>query len=60
MYWNSTKIGTVNRTGVGLIAPSWQVTTFTVTARGNDRISFRESDADSVGSLIDDVKLIAL
>jgi hypothetical protein len=29
------------------------------TGTGNDRISFRENDTDTVGALIDDVRLVA-
>ena len=58
MYWNNTKLVTLNRSGNGLSAPSWQTATFTVTGTGNDRISFRESDNDNLGTLLDDVRLI--
>jgi Galactose oxidase-like, Early set domain len=58
VFWNNTKLGTVQRNGAGLSALSWQPTTYTVTATGNDRISFREHDRDAVGGLIDDVRLI--
>ena len=57
VFWNGNKLGTFNRSGVGLATPSWQVTTYTVVATGNDRISFREHDRDATGALIDDVKL---
>lgn len=60
VYWNGNRVGTITRNGTGLNAPSWQVSSFTVTARGNDRISLRENDSDSVGALIDDVRLVAL
>jgi hypothetical protein len=60
VFWNGSKIGTIGRSGDGLATPSWQVTTYTVTATGNDRISFRERDRDATGALIDDVKLTAL
>jgi hypothetical protein len=59
VFWNGTRLGTVARSGSGLTTTSWQVTTFTVTGTGSDRISFRENDADSVGALIDDVRLLA-
>ena len=61
MYWNNTKLVTLNRSGTGLSAPAWQSATFTVTGTGNDRISFRENDTDVVpkGALIDDVRLLA-
>jgi len=58
VYWNNTKLVTLNRSGNGLSAPSWQTATFTVTGTGNDRISFRESDNDNLGTLLDDVRLI--
>ncbi len=60
VFWNGSKIGTVTRSGVGLTTPSWDTTTYTVVAIGNDRISFRENDRDTAGALIDDVKLTAL
>ncbi|MGH8241191.1 MAG: hypothetical protein ACREXP_29815, partial [Steroidobacteraceae bacterium] len=60
VFWNGTNLGTVARNGKGLTSTSWQVTTFTVTGTGSDRISFRENDADSVGALIDDVRLVVL
>ena len=60
LFWNGSKLGTVGRSGVGLTTPSWQATTYTVIATGNDRISFRENDRDTTGALIDDVKLTAL
>ena len=60
MYWNNTKLVTVNRSGSGLSAPSWQMATFTVTGTGNDRISFRESDSNNYGALVDDVQLVAI
>ena len=59
VFWNGTKLGTVDRSGIGLTVPSWQTTTFTVTGTGNDRISFRENDSNDLGALIDDVQLIA-
>lgn len=59
VYWNGTNLGTVARNGKGLTTTSWQLTTFTVTGTGSDRISFRENDSDSVGALIDDVRLVA-
>ena len=38
VYWNNTKLATVNRSGTGLSVPSWQTATFTVTGTGgNDR-----------------------
>ena len=60
VFWNGTNLGTIARNGKGLTTTSWQLTTFTVTGTGNDRISFRENDNDNVGSLIDDVRLIAV
>jgi hypothetical protein len=60
VYWNGTNLGTITRNGKGLTTTSWQLTTFAVTGTGNDRISFRENDNDDVGSLIDDVRLIAV
>ena len=59
VYWNNTKLVTLNRSGNGLSAPSWQTATFTVTGTSNDRISFRESDNDNLGALLDDVRLVA-
>ena len=59
VYWNGTNLGTVARNGKGLTTTSWQLTTFTVTGTGNDRLSFRENDSDNVGALIDDVRLVA-
>ena len=59
VYWNNTKLVTVNRSGTGLSVPSWQTATFTVTGTGNDRISFRESDNNNLGALLDDVRLVA-
>jgi len=58
VYWGSARLGTVSRSGVGLAQTSWQTTTFTVTGSGQDKIQFRENDRDSVGGLIDDVRLI--
>lgn len=58
VFWNGSKVGSVSRSGTGLSAPSWQTTSFTVTATGNDRISFRENDRDNVGGLLDDVRLV--
>lgn len=59
VFWNGSKVGSVARSGIGLAAPSWQTTTYTVIGTGNDRVSFRENDRDSAGALIDDVQLIA-
>jgi hypothetical protein len=59
VFWNGTKVGSVSRSGTGLSVPSWQPTSFTVTAAGNDRLSFRENDRDNVGGLLDDVQLVA-
>jgi len=60
VYWNNTKLVTVNRSGSGLTAPSWQKATFTVTGTGgNDVISFRETDNNNLGALLDDVQLVA-
>ena len=59
VYWNSTKLVTLNRSGTGLTVPSWQTATFTVTGTGNDRISFRESDNNNLGALLDNVRLVA-
>jgi hypothetical protein len=58
VFWNATKLGTVNRSGSGLSVPAWQAATFTVTGTGNDRISFRESDSNNLGALLDDVQLV--
>jgi hypothetical protein len=60
VYWNNSKLATVNRSGTGLTVPSWQAATFTVTGTGNDRISFRENDSNNLGALLDDVRLIAI
>jgi hypothetical protein len=60
VFFNGTKLGTVSRNGVGLAAPSWQVTTYTVTGTGRDVISYRENDRDNVGGLLDNVRLVAL
>ena len=49
VFWNNTKLVTVNRSGSGLSAPSWQTATFTVTGTGNDRISFRETTTTTSG-----------
>ena len=59
VFWNGTNLGTISRNGKGVTTTSWQLTTFTVTGTGIDRISFRENDNDSDGSFIDDVRLIA-
>jgi hypothetical protein len=59
VYWNGTNLGTISRNGKGLTSTSWQLTTFSVTGTGNDRISFRENDTDNIGSLLDDVRLVA-
>ena len=59
VYWNGTKLATVNRTGTGLAAPAWQTATFTVTGTGSDRISFRENDSNNQGALLDNVQLRA-
>jgi hypothetical protein len=58
VFWNNTKLGTIQRNGAGLSTPLWQPTTYTVTATGNDRISFRENDRDAIGGLVDDVRLV--
>ena len=60
VYWNNTKLVTVNRSGSGLSVPSWQTATFTVTGTGgNDVISFRENDNNNLGALLDNVQLVA-
>jgi hypothetical protein len=59
VFWNGSKVGHVARSGVGLTSASWQTTTFTVTATGNDQLSFRDNDRDANGSFIDDVRLLA-
>ena len=51
-------LGTISRNGKGVTGTAWQTTTFSVTGTGTDRISFREADTDSVGALIDDVRLV--
>jgi hypothetical protein len=51
-------LGTVARNGKGLATTSWQRSTFTVIGTGNDRITFRENDADDVGAFIDDVQVL--
>ena len=60
VYWNNSKLVTVNRSGSGLGVPSWQTATFTVTGTGgNDVISFRENDNNNLGALLDNVQLVA-
>ncbi len=58
VYWNNTRVARINRNGKGLAQTSWQTMTFTVTGTGNDRLSFRESDIDDRGGLIDNVRLV--
>jgi len=58
VQWNGANLGTVARNGKGLATMSWQPSTFTVVATGNDRITFRENDNDGVGAFIDDVRVL--
>lgn len=58
VQWNGANLGTVARNGKGLATTSWQRSTFTVIGTGNDRITFRENDADDVGAFIDDVQVL--
>jgi hypothetical protein len=57
VHWNGANLGTVARNGKGVSTTSWLPSTFTVIGTGNDRITFRENDADAVGSFIDDVRV---
>jgi hypothetical protein len=59
IYFNDTKLATITRGATGLTQPPWQTSTFTVTGTGSDRISFRDTDTNTVGALIDDVRLVA-
>jgi YVTN family beta-propeller protein len=59
VIWNGTVLETVSPEGNGLSAPAWQIRSYTVTATGNDTVTFAESGTnDGLGGLIDAVSLV--
>jgi hypothetical protein len=60
VYWGSTKLATIARDGSGLSNASWTRATFTVVGTGWDGLQFFEGDADAIGALIDDVRLVPI
>ena len=58
VYWNDVKLATITRAGTRLSTPAWQTVRLRVVGSGAmDRLSFRESDGNNVGALVDDVRL---
>jgi hypothetical protein len=58
VYWNGTRLDTLQPDGRNISSPQWQTRRYVVTATGSDTIAFSETGTnDSYGTLIDNVVL---